>query len=87
MRLLLFTLFNSVVYFARYRGIDILGSTVGLAFVGTMCTRMVNTGLTEDGGRSLNSVATIASHELGHIFNMGHDEDTGETLAVSESLT
>ena len=30
-------------------------------------------GVTQDGGRSPASVASTAAHELGHIFNMGHD--------------
>lgn len=55
------------------RGIDITGNTVGLAFVGTMCSQS-NTGLTQDGGRSLAATVTTAAHELGHIFNMNHDD-------------
>ena len=55
------------------RGIDIDSSTVGIAFIGTMCNRPSATGVTQDGGRSLTSVVTTAAHELGHIFNMAHD--------------
>ena len=59
------------------RGIDLTSNTVGIAFVGTMCrtgTRSSSTGLTQDGGNPLNSVTTTAAHELGHIFNMNHDD-------------
>ena len=57
----------------HYRGIDLTGSTVGFAFVGTMCSETASVGLTEDGGRSLTSTASVVAHELGHIFNMQHD--------------
>ncbi len=52
-----------------------MGSAVGLAYVGTMCTKSVAIGLTQDGGELVvNSVGAIAAHELGHIFNMAHDD-------------
>lgn len=54
---------------------NLLGSTVGLAFVGTMCSFRNSVGLTQDGGRgSVVGVASTAAHELGHIFNMQHDD-------------
>ncbi len=59
------------------RGQDILGSTVGLAYLGTMCNRDVAIGFTQDGGEgSIESVGAIAAHELGHIFNMRHDSSS-----------
>lgn len=61
-------------YSTTYRGQDIEGSTIGLAYVGTMCSRYINVGLTQDGGRgSLEVIGATAAHELGHIFNMNHD--------------
>ena len=62
-----------ISYFSLSRGIDLDDPTVGLAFVGQMCNRESSTGLTQDGGGSLVSVVTVAAHELGHIFNMEHD--------------
>ena len=35
-------------------------------------------GLTEDRGRSVESTGAIAAHELGHIFNMNHDDSPSE---------
>ena len=53
---------------------DLIGQTVGLAFLGTMCDCDVSIGLTQDGARgSVESVGATAAHELGHILNMGHD--------------
>ena len=53
-------------------GIDLTGDAVGLAGIGTMCSK-VSAGLTQDTGSSVAHVATTAAHELGHIFNMRHD--------------
>lgn len=61
-----------IIFFLR--GIDINGNTVGLAFIGTMCNRLAAIGFTQDGGRSLADTISTAAHELGHIFNMNHDE-------------
>ena len=54
-------------------GIDLTGSTVGIAFVGTMCSTTSSVGVTQDGGRNPSAVASTAAHELGHVFNMNHD--------------
>ena len=50
---------------------------MGIAFVGTMCSTTGSVGVTQDGGRSLSSVAATAAHELGHVFNMNHDGRMG----------
>ena len=57
-----------------HRGIDLTGSTVGVAFTQAMCSDRSSVGLTQDGGEAISSVGSIAVHELGHIFNMNHDE-------------
>lgn len=31
-------------------------------------------GLSEDRGRPIASIASIAAHEMGHIFRMNHDD-------------
>ena len=60
--------------FIACRDINIDGGTVGISNMGTMCRCPSSSGLTQDGGRSLNAVVTTAAHELGHIFNMNHDD-------------
>ena len=35
-------------------------------------------GITEDRGRSVESTGATAAHELGHIFNMHHDDSPSE---------
>ena len=56
-----------------HRGIDLDGGTVGIAFIRTMCSDTHSVGVTQDGGRAISSLGGTAAHELGHIFNMGHD--------------
>ena len=53
---------------------DLNGNTVGRASLGTMCSGSRSSGISQDGGRSLDGVAATASHELGHIFGMTHDD-------------
>ncbi len=61
------------------RGIDFDLNTVGIAFLTTMCGASA-VGLTQDGGRSVASVASTAAHELGHILNMAHDDAPSKYL-------
>ena len=57
----------------EHSGVDINGDTAEIAFLRAMCSDSNSVGVTQDGGGSLSSVASIAAHELGHIFNMNHD--------------
>ena len=49
------------------------GQTIGIAPVGAMCTSFSN-GVTQDTGSSVASVGATAAHEMGHIFDMNHDD-------------
>ena len=64
---------NSVIVPSLYSGISFAGSTIGIAFTGTMCSSSHSVGLVEDRGRDLNHVISTTAHELGHIFGMNHD--------------
>ena len=68
-------------------GQNIDGNTVGVALVGTMCNRFSSFGVTQDGTRTLTSVATTAAHELGHIFNMEHDDGERVQCQIHKSFT
>ena len=61
-----------------HRSINLDGNTVGIANVRAMCRGIRSVGLTEDRGRSVESTGAIAAHELGHIFNMEHDDSPSE---------
>ena len=63
-----------VVLLYLYRGIDLTGNVAGIAYIGTMCRSSTSVGLTQGGGGSIDSVGATAAHELGHIFNMRHDD-------------
>ena len=39
-----------------------------------MCSPTASVGVTQDTGRGAESVGATASHELGHIMNMQHDD-------------
>ena len=57
-----------------HRSIDLLGNTIGKAFVGEMCDSAKSVGLSQDKVSDVvEKVGSIAAHELGHILNMGHD--------------
>lgn len=62
---------------------DIAGSTVGIAFVDRICSDDASLGVTQDGGRSLESVSSTAAHELGHVFAMAHDGDVCKAHTIT----
>ncbi|XP_031426298.1 disintegrin and metalloproteinase domain-containing protein 28 [Clupea harengus] len=52
--------------------IDFDGSTVGLAFIGTLCSEH-STGVVQDHNHRAIAVAATLSHEMGHNLGMSHD--------------
>ncbi|XP_041957666.1 disintegrin and metalloproteinase domain-containing protein 28 [Alosa sapidissima] len=53
-------------------GIDFDGSTVGLAFIGTLCSDH-STGVVQDHNHRAVAVGATLSHEMGHNLGMSHD--------------
>jgi hypothetical protein len=53
-------------------GRDMDGDTVGIAYIGTVCSGGAASSLSE-GVRSTTAAALIAAHEIGHNFNAPHD--------------
>jgi hypothetical protein len=53
--------------------VDLDGSTIGIAFLRATCGSSA-VGVTQDTRRPPASVGATASHELGHIMNMDHDD-------------
>jgi hypothetical protein len=51
---------------------NLSGSTVGIAYLNTMCGG-ASVGVVQEGGRSTSSSASTFAHELGHVFNLQHD--------------
>ncbi|XP_075767185.1 zinc metalloproteinase-disintegrin-like NaMP [Pelodiscus sinensis] len=54
-------------------GIDLEGPTVGLAFVGTMCSVTHSSGIIQDHHPNSISIGATMAHEMGHNFGMNHD--------------
>ncbi|NKI33967.1 hypothetical protein HFP89_02150 [Wenzhouxiangella sp. XN79A] len=64
-----------------FSGKDFDGGTVGLAYVGVLCSSSFGYGINQDfGGETVSSV--IVAHELGHNFGSFHDGD-GNTCPSS----
>lgn len=59
-------------------GIDFEGSTVGLAFIGTVCSPH-STGVVQDHNPRAIAVGATLAHEMGHNLGMNHDDSSACT--------
>jgi hypothetical protein len=66
-------------------GRDMEGDTVGVAYIGTVCSGGTASSLSE-GVRSMTAAALIAAHEIGHNFNAPHDGESGACSAMPKSF-
>lgn len=66
-----------------YTGRNLDGTTVGIAFLGAICSTNFGTGLSM-AGINLTTDTLIAAHEIGHNFGAFHD---GESGSPCESVT
>ncbi|XP_044135141.1 zinc metalloproteinase-disintegrin-like MTP4 isoform X1 [Bufo gargarizans] len=55
--------------------IDFDGSTVGLAWIGTLCSNTNSAGVVQDHSEEYAPVAATLAHELGHNLGMSHDDN------------
>ncbi|KAM6965346.1 disintegrin and metalloproteinase domain-containing protein 28 [Aplochiton taeniatus] len=56
-------------------GIDFEGATVGLAFIGTLCSGH-SVGVVQDHNPSAIAVGATLAHEMGHNLGMNHDDSS-----------
>ena len=57
---------------------------VGLAYKSAMCYGSHSVGIVQDGRNRANAVGGTATHELGHLLGMSHDDFEGSMcLAIS----
>ncbi|XP_074493721.1 disintegrin and metalloproteinase domain-containing protein 28-like isoform X2 [Sebastes fasciatus] len=57
-------------------GIDFEGATVGLAFIGTLCSGH-SVGVVQDHNDRAIAVGATLAHEMGHNLGMNHDDSSG----------
>ncbi|GGX72142.1 zinc-dependent metalloprotease family protein [Saccharospirillum salsuginis] len=68
-------------------GRDFDGSTVGIAFVGVLCSRAYGVGTTQIVGNDMPLTALTVTHELGHNFGANHDNSScGNGFVMSSYL-
>ncbi|MBY0261626.1 MAG: hypothetical protein K2Q20_04750, partial [Phycisphaerales bacterium] len=68
-----------------FTGRDTSGSTIGLAWIGTVCGSF-NTGFSETFfSANLPSRQSLTAHEIGHNWSMNHDGTSGFIMAASVS--
>ncbi|XP_063301602.1 zinc metalloproteinase-disintegrin-like lachestatin-2 [Pelobates fuscus] len=67
------------------------GSTVGLAFVSTMCSNSHSTGVIQDHTPEPIAIGATLAHEMGHNLGMNHDDRfcpcTSESCIMAPSLS
>ncbi|KAK5608487.1 hypothetical protein CRENBAI_024694 [Crenichthys baileyi] len=72
-------------------GIDFEGATVGLAFIGTLCTDN-SVGVVQDHNDRAIAVGATLAHEIGHNLGMSHDDSSacacsGDSCIMAAALS
>ncbi|XP_077457583.1 disintegrin and metalloproteinase domain-containing protein 28 [Stigmatopora argus] len=72
-------------------GIDFEGATVGLAFIGTLCSPH-SVGVVQDHNNRAIAVGATLAHEMGHNLGMNHDDSsacacTGDSCIMAAALS
>ncbi|KAM9311984.1 zinc metalloproteinase-disintegrin-like protein H3 [Gastrophryne carolinensis] len=70
---------------------DFDGATVGLAYVGSMCSDMYSTGVIQDHSKPAVAVGATLAHEMGHNLGMNHDTSSctcaGDSCVMSATVS
>lgn len=65
-----------------FTGRDLDGSTIGIAYLSSLCSARFGTGISQTTGTG-TAGALIVAHELGHNFGAPHDNQAGSACATS----
>uniref|UniRef100_A0A674N6S1 ADAM metallopeptidase domain 28 n=1 Tax=Takifugu rubripes TaxID=31033 RepID=A0A674N6S1_TAKRU len=73
-------------------GIDFEGGTVGLAFIGTLCSGHSNVILLQDHNDRAIAIGATLAHEMGHNLGMDHDDSSacvcsGDSCIMAAALS
>jgi hypothetical protein len=60
-----------------FTGVNLDGSVVGIAWVGSICETTTGAGLSQDYSSNINSLVSLTAHEIGHNMAARHDPDVG----------
>ena len=69
-----------------HRGRNFKESVVGLAYKGAICYGRYSVGIVQDARTSVRTVGGTATHEMGHILGMSHDDSNGSRFHGHEMI-
>lgn len=64
-------------------GRDLDGTTVGVAYVGALCSTRFGSGLSQAVNLNASTSALVIAHEMGHNFGARHDGETGSVCEAT----
>lgn len=68
-----------------FTGRDLDGSTIGIAYLGTVCNRTYAASVAQDFSSSLHMMTLLVGHELGHTLGSHHDGQSGSPCSATGS--